>query len=97
MEAMFGVPSNAQEALIDPRILLLALVLGVGTSMIAAWIPARSAACVEPMQALQKGKYQVLSAGENRLRRNAALVSGVLALFCVVFSRYRLVFFLDIF
>jgi hypothetical protein len=31
-------------------------------------IPARNAARVDPVQALQKGKYQVLSAGESRLR-----------------------------
>ena len=45
------------------------MALGVVTSMLAAWIPARNAARVEPVQALQKGKYQVLSAGENRVRR----------------------------
>ena len=39
-------------------------------------IPARNAARVEPIQALQKGKYQVLGAGENRLRRNVALLAA---------------------
>ena len=39
---------------------------GMVTSMVAALIPARNAARVEPMQALQKGRYQVLGAGENR-------------------------------
>ena len=38
------------------------------TSIVAALIPARQAARVDPVQALQKGKYQVLSAGESRLR-----------------------------
>ena len=32
------------------------------------------------MQALQKGRYQVLGAGENRLRRNIALLAAVLSL-----------------
>ena len=47
-------------------LLTFAVVLGVITSVIAALIPARNAARVDPVQALQKGKYQQLSAGENR-------------------------------
>ena len=50
----------------NPTLLALALVIGVATSMIAAMIPARQAARVDPVQALQKGKYQVLTAGESR-------------------------------
>ena len=42
--------------------------IGVATSIVAALIPARQAARVDPVQALQKGKYQVLSAGESRVR-----------------------------
>ncbi len=44
------------------------LAIGIATSMVAAFIPARNAARVDPVQALQKGKYQVLSAGESRVR-----------------------------
>ena len=51
-----------------PAVLAAALGIGVATSIVAALIPARNAARVDPVQALQKGKYQVLSAGENRLR-----------------------------
>ena len=39
-----------------------------GAGIVAAAIPARKAARVDPVQALQKGKYQVLSAGESRVR-----------------------------
>src|SRR5207245_2271979 len=48
MTAMFGVRQNVQEVFVDPRLLLLALGLGVATSMLAAYLPARSAAHVEP-------------------------------------------------
>ena len=35
---------------------------------------------MDPVRALQKGKYQVLSAGENRLRAIVAAVLGVILL-----------------
>ena len=93
MESMFGLFQNVQDVVIDPRFLVFALAMGMATSMVAAWIPARNAARVEPIQALQKGKYQVLSSGENRLRRNIALVCAILAVACVLTGRYRPVFF----
>jgi len=94
MERIFGVPQNAREVLVDGWFLAVAMALGVLTSMIAAFIPARNAARVEPTQALQKGRYQVLAAGENRLRRNTALVAALVAVVCLAFSRYRPAFYL---
>ena len=38
------------------------------------------------IQALQKGRYQVLSAGENRIRRVAALVLGSASVALLVFA-----------
>ena len=80
---IYGIAQKADEISTDPILMTFAVVLGVITSVVAALIPARSAARVDPVQALQKGKYQQLSAGENRVRRIAALVvasgSGVLA------------------
>ncbi|MBV9771171.1 MAG: ABC transporter permease, partial [Bryobacterales bacterium] len=55
--------------------------------------PARSAARIDPVQALQKGKYQQLSAGENRVRRIAALGVALGALACLLFVRYRIIFY----
>ncbi|MBZ5622482.1 MAG: ABC transporter permease [Acidobacteriia bacterium] len=89
MDELFGVPNNTQDVLIDPRLLFAALALGVVVSMVAAVIPARNAARIEPIQALQKGRYQVLGAGENRARRIAAFVAFALALICLPLSRYR--------
>ncbi len=89
MENIFGVPQNAQEVSLDPRFLVGALALGVVVSMIAAYIPARSAARVEPVQALQKGRYQVLGAGENRARRWAAAACVALGLACLWAGAYR--------
>ncbi len=94
MSSMFGVRQNAQEAIIDPRLIVVGIGLGIVMSMIAAYLPARSAARVEPVQALQKGKYQVLSAGENRARRMAALACIALAALCLLFAANRPLFYL---
>jgi putative ABC transport system permease protein len=96
MADMFGVSQNAREVQVDPRFLLFALLLGVVTSMLAAFIPARNAARVEPVQALQKGRYQVLGAGENRVRRIAAFLAIALALVCLACGSYRPAFYLGL-
>ena len=80
LEGIYGVAERAEEVSADPRLLGAAMAIGIATSMIAAWLPARSAARVDPVQALQKGKYQVLTAGENRARRLAAAVLMAVAL-----------------
>ena len=72
----------------------MALGIGVATSMAAALIPARSAARVDPVQALQKGKYQVLSEGENRVRVMLALVLGMVSAACLMAGDTRLVFYI---
>lgn len=77
LEGIYGVAERAEEVSADPRLLGGAMAIGIATSMIAAWLPARSASRVDPVQALQKGKYQVLTAGENRARRLTA--AGLMA------------------
>ena len=74
LEGIYGVAERAEEVSADPRLLGAAIAIGIVTSMIAAWLPARNASRVDPVQALQKGKYQVLTAGENRARRLTAAV-----------------------
>jgi putative ABC transport system permease protein len=93
MSQMFGVRQNAHVATIDPVLLTVAIGLGVAMSMLAAFLPARNAARVEPVQALQKGKYQVMSAGESRARRIAAVACIALAVVCLMFPSYRSLFY----
>jgi len=93
MTMMLGVRQNAQEAYIDPQLLAVAFAVGVATSMLAGFIPAHNAAAVQPVHALQKGKYQVLGAGESRFRRGAAAVCVAGSLACLGFSQNREVFF----
>jgi putative ABC transport system permease protein len=93
LEAMLGVSQNAEATFPDSRLLIFAFLVGVSTSILAAVLPALNAARVEPVQALQKGKYQMLSTGESRRRRAAAFVSAAGALTCLAFSSYRPVFY----
>ena len=87
MENIFGLSAQADQVLVQPWLLAVAAAVGVATSMIAAFLPARNAARVDPVKALQKGQYQVLSAGENRRRRTSALAAIAIAVACIVFGR----------
>jgi len=73
-EQIVGVAQRTNEVIVDPWLLAGAMLIGIATSVVAAWIPARSASAVNPVQALQKGKYQVISVGENRRRRIGAAI-----------------------
>jgi putative ABC transport system permease protein len=86
---VFGIAQKAEEISTNPALMIFAVVLGVITSVVAAFIPARNAARVDPVQALQKGRYQQMSAGENRVRTITALVVTILAAACLLLSRYR--------
>ena len=90
---VYGVGHLADEVAADPKLLGIALGIGIATSVVAALIPARNAARVDPVQALQKGKYQVLSAGENRLRVVLAAVLGAVSIACLFYGGSRGVFY----
>lgn len=90
---VYGVAQRAEEISADPRLLTAALAMGVLTSVIAGWIPARQAARVDPVKALQKGRVQVLSEGESRARRFLALLCAGLAALCVVLGHKPFFFY----
>jgi len=90
---VYGIAQKADEISANPVLMASAVVLGTLTSAIAALLPARNAARVDPVQALQKGKYQQLSAGENRVRRSAAVVVAILAITCAAFGKTPLFFY----
>ena len=90
---VYGVAQHADELATSPALLAASLAIGIATSIAAALIPARNAARVDPVQALQKGKYQVLSAGENRLRATLAAILGVVSTGCLTLGSSRAVFY----
>jgi putative ABC transport system permease protein len=90
---VYGVAQRADEVAASPALLALALVIGIVTSIVAAFIPAREAARVDPVQALQKGKFQLLSEGESRIRAALASVLGLLSILCLFAGESRVVFY----
>jgi putative ABC transport system permease protein len=90
---MYGVAQRADELSANPALLGFALGIGALTSVIAAWVPAASAAKIDPVQALQKGKYQILTAGENRTRRRLALLAAVAALVFLLLGGFHRAYF----
>ena len=94
---VYGVAQHAGEVAASPRLLGWALVIGIATSIVAAFIPARNAARVDPVHALQKGKYQVLTAGESRLRAVLAFLLAGVSLGCLVLIESRSAFYFGYF
>jgi putative ABC transport system permease protein len=91
---VYGVAQRGADVASSPMLLAAALVVGVATSMVAALIPAQQAARVDPVQALQKGKYQVLSTGESRVRGITAGLLGAISLACLLAGSSRIAFYL---
>ncbi len=90
---VYGVAQRTEEIATSPVVLAVALVLGIVTSIVAALVPAQQAARVDPVHALQKGKYQVLSAGENRARVIAAAALLAVSAACLLAGDDRRVFY----
>jgi putative ABC transport system permease protein len=90
---LYGVAQQATEVATRPVVLALAVLAGVATSLVAAVVPARNAANVDPVQALQKGQYQVVSVQESRVRVILAAVAGGVAVACLTATERRPLFY----
>jgi len=87
LEGVYGMARPEVKPELGSTMMLLAVGLGLGTSIIAAAVPARAAAHVDPVKALQKGTVQVLSARASRTRWAAALILVPAALLVLALSR----------
>ncbi len=93
MQEVYGLAQSTESIRVEPWLIATAIAMGVVTSLIAAVIPARAAAGVDPVKALQKGRYQQLSEGENRSRRRWAMACAVGAAGALVLNRFTLIFY----
>lgn len=81
---VYGVAQRTEEVAADPQLLLFAVAVGVATSIVAAWIPARDAAHVDPVKALHKGGAEQFSDRESRTRLTMGAAAVVVALVCLL-------------
>ncbi len=93
LEEVYGVAQRADSITIEPWLIAAAIAMGVITSLIAGVLPARAAAHVDPVKALQKGRYQSLSEGENRARRRWALLCATASVIALAFHRVTPIFY----
>jgi putative ABC transport system permease protein len=93
LEQIYGSAQRAGDIALEPGMFFAAMAMGLLTSVIAALLPANAAARVDPVKALQKGRYQSLSEGESRTRRNFAIVFGLLCVAALIFSHIGIVFY----
>ncbi|MGH8245266.1 MAG: ABC transporter permease, partial [Gammaproteobacteria bacterium] len=86
VEEIYGVRVFVDRLHLDPGWTAFSFVMGLGASLVGAYLPARAAARVDPALALQKGKFQIMFLGENRHRRWAGIV---LLLLCIAAGNTR--------
>jgi putative ABC transport system permease protein len=92
-EAAIGIAQRTGDIVIQPGLVAAAVAIGMATSVVAAWIPARNASAVDPVKALQKGKYQVITAGESRRRRIAGAAFAVLSFGALFLASWKPAFY----
>jgi putative ABC transport system permease protein len=93
LAVVYGVAQGASELVIEPWLITAAIAMGLITSLVAAVLPARAAAGVDPVKALQKGRAQTLTAGQSRQRRNWAIVFVMLSAVAFLFHGIPWIFY----
>jgi putative ABC transport system permease protein len=87
LQGVYGVATGQVPIVPSTSLLVLTIAIGTFTSMLAAFLPARAAASVDPIQALQKGRTQTLSQSEGRGRVIAAAIIAALGVGLIAWTR----------
>jgi len=94
LQGVYGVTQQSDISVAPgPVLVAVTIIIGVGTSMIAAGWPARSAAHLDPIRALQKGGVERFSTGESRGRLLAAAVFAAAGLITLLWTRSLIWFY----
>jgi putative ABC transport system permease protein len=90
---VYGVPTHVDGISPSSTLLIGALVMGIITSLIAGVIPARAAAGVDPLLALQKGRVQSFSSQESRGRAWVAALTALGSVIALICGENNIVFY----
>jgi putative ABC transport system permease protein len=90
---VYSVGQDTGAVATSPVLVLIAIGVGVATSVVGALGPARAAARVDPVQALQKGRVHMLARSEHRARAVLAFAGAVAAIVCLMAGRFRATFY----
>ena len=71
---------------IEPRTIVVSLVVGIGVTVAAAWIPARRASRVAPMEALRESAAQDTSIRKRAIVGGIVLALGIAAIAAALFG-----------
>lgn len=87
-EMAYGLTHSASSIVVTPGAIVAGVALGTASAIAAAFFPALGAACLQPVEALAKGRFQRGSEGTSRLRLAAgAALGGIAALVVATAAR----------
>lgn len=95
VSSVYFVAQETPQVTLAPQLLLIAFGLGVGTSLVAALVPAHAAARVDPVETLRKASFQVVASTESRVRLAVAAVVAAGALALLYGGRQQPLFFVS--
>jgi len=87
LQGVYGLTQGDVSIAPGAFLVALTIAIGVATSMVAAGVPARSAARLDPVLALQKGRIHMLSTRQTRGRVIASAVASATGLIVLAITR----------
>jgi putative ABC transport system permease protein len=88
-EIAYGLMNSESALVVDPRVVVIGAVFGVLSAVAAAFVPARAAARLQPVEALAKGGFHKVSVRSERLRLALGAAAAVVAAIAVVTLAHR--------
>jgi putative ABC transport system permease protein len=90
---VYAIAGGPAATTVSTGTLVSAMGIGIATSIVGALVPSQMAASVEPIQALQKGRYQLLSSGEHRTRVMLAAIFAIVSILALTAGGVRALFY----